>query len=109
VTQDGQSKSGLKPLIEAGVLAPGAKLFTTYKGQRHEATVDADGHIHLADGSVHQKPSGAAVAIAGHRTNGWRFWKTTLGDRTVDLADLRPQALQPEQEDLPEDLPEQAI
>jgi len=52
--------SALQPLLDASVLAPGAALFAVHQGQRHEATVDKQSVIHLADGSTHQSPSGAA-------------------------------------------------
>jgi Restriction Enzyme Adenine Methylase Associated/Protein of unknown function (DUF2924) len=88
------SKKGgpLKPLLDACLLAPGAVLFAVHQGQRHEATVDEQGVIHLADGSTHQSPSGAAVKITGRETNGWTFWRTTIDDKTVRLRELRDQA-----------------
>jgi hypothetical protein len=89
-TSDQPKKSGaLKALIDAGLMAPGASLFAVYQGQRHEATVDADGIIHLADGTSHNKPSGAAVAVTGYETNGWTFWKTTIDGQAVRLRELR--------------------
>jgi hypothetical protein len=83
--------SALKPLLDAGLLAPGAVLFAVHQGQRHEATVDEQGVIHLADGSTHLTPSGAAVKITGGETNGWKFWRTTIDDKTVRLRELRDQ------------------
>jgi hypothetical protein len=85
------SKKGnaLQPLLDAGLLAPGAVLFAVRQGQRHEATVDRQGVIHLADGSTHQSPSGAAVKITDRATNGWTFWQTTIDGKAVQLNKLR--------------------
>jgi hypothetical protein len=85
-------QAALKPLLDSGLLTPGAKVFAAFKGQRYEATVDEEGLLHLADGSKYRKPSGAAVAITGYETNGWRFWRVASGDKTILLADLREQA-----------------
>jgi len=46
----------------------------------------------LSDGSVHKNPSGAAVAITGHETNGWTFWRAEIGGQSVRLRELREQS-----------------
>jgi hypothetical protein len=86
-------KSGaLKPLLESGVLEPGATVWARTHGQRHEASVDADGCLHLSDGSVHKNPSRAAVATGGYLTNGWTFWRVDNDQGSVLLKELREQA-----------------
>lgn len=79
----------LKALIDAGHLRARAPLIATFHAKQHQALVEADGHIRLADGSVYANPSRAAVAIAGHETNGWRFWKVLDDNKLVRLADPR--------------------
>lgn len=87
------TKAGaLKPLIEQGLLASEATVFATFKGQRHEATVTDDGSLRLPDGTVERNPSGAAVKVTGYETNGWGFWRTEVGGKSVRLRDLRAQA-----------------
>jgi hypothetical protein len=86
-------KSGpLKALIDAGVLEVGTQLSASSKDGLRKATVDSDGYLHLDDGSVHQKPSGAARRITGYATNGWTFWHTTIDGNPVSLKTLREQA-----------------
>lgn len=87
---------GLKPLFDAGLLEPGATVWASFRDRRYEATVDDDGFLHLADGSVHKNPSGAAVEITGHETNGWTFWRVDLGGETIRLKELRERAKAPE-------------
>jgi Restriction Enzyme Adenine Methylase Associated len=84
-----KAPGGLKFLLDAGLLEPGAELWATSHGQRHEATVDDDGSLHLGDGSIYRNPSGAAVAITGHETNGWMFWRVRLGSQSLRLKELR--------------------
>lgn len=79
----------LRTLVEKGIVAPGATVVATFKGGKREATVDADGCLHLDDGSVHATPSRAARAITGYATNGWSFWKAEVDGETVALAVLR--------------------
>jgi hypothetical protein len=81
----------LKPLVDAGLLESGAVLFAVHQGQRHEATVDDQGVIHLRDGTIYTNPSAAAVSITGHETNGWMFWRTTIENKNVRLRELRDQ------------------
>jgi hypothetical protein len=86
------SVGGLKPLLDAGLLTLNETVWGSYKGARHEATVDADGFLHLADGNTHKNPSGAAVAITGYETNGWAFWRVDRDGKGIALKALREQA-----------------
>jgi hypothetical protein len=56
---------------------PGSDFMVEYKGTTHTARV-VDGKLELSDGSRFSTPSAAAVHIAGHPINGWRFWKCKL-------------------------------
>jgi hypothetical protein len=61
-------------LIGAGLLEPGTTLYAKRQAHAHRtATVLVDGRIDV-DGNVHDSPSGAAKAIIGKQTNGWKFW-----------------------------------
>jgi hypothetical protein len=45
-------------------------------GERYEATIQVDGSFHLADGTVHQSPSLAAMRAAGLVScDGWHAWR----------------------------------
>ena len=83
----------LTPLIEAGLIDPGATLVGAYKGTEYQATVESDGTLRF-DGKAYGSPSAAAVAIVskhGLRSwNGWTFWKSTSADGEARyLDDLR--------------------
>lgn len=82
----------LKALVEAGVVPAGATVFATFKGGRRHASIDADGCLHLDDGSVYKKPSAAARAVTGYESNGWNFWKIEIDGKTVPLKALRETA-----------------
>ena len=61
-------------LIGAGLLEPGTTLYAKRQAHAHRtATVLVDGRIDV-DRNVHDSPSGAAKAITGKQTNGWKFW-----------------------------------
>jgi hypothetical protein len=87
---------GLQDLIKAGQLAPGSKLYMSYKPnssqerKTYEVIVENDGSLRGDDQSF--SPSYAAVYYinkAGNprkTANGWNVWKTEDG---LSLADLR--------------------
>ena len=76
-------------LIRAELLAPGARLRSIPSQHEEVAHVRADGQLTVV-GEVYDSPSGAAVAVVGHETNGWTFWGAPSGDgRLVPLAELR--------------------
>jgi hypothetical protein len=80
---------GLSELIEAGMLAAGARLVATYKGAEYEAGVTEDGRLRFPNGSVESSLSTAAVRVTGRPTNGWTFWKLEKEDQMISLARLR--------------------
>jgi Restriction Enzyme Adenine Methylase Associated len=55
----------------------GSQFMADYKGNTRSGVVK-DGKLELDDGSKFTTPSAAAVHIAGHNMNGWRFWKCKL-------------------------------
>ncbi|MFT4010316.1 MAG: hypothetical protein QM655_09785 [Nocardioidaceae bacterium] len=75
--------------FESGALQPGEKLVWERRNndERYVATVDAEGHFHLDDGSVFETPSGAARHLAGYDVSGWRVWaRESDGKSLRDLA-----------------------
>ncbi|MER7619868.1 hypothetical protein [Streptomyces sp. NPDC126503] len=67
---------GLAPMIEAGDLRVGEKLYWSRPrlGVRHEATVLENGWMSF-EGKPYRTPSGAAVAAAGSQADGWTAWR----------------------------------
>ncbi len=76
-------------LVEAGLIAPGAKL--TDGRKRHSALVRADGALSLAGfvGSIHKT---GALAQGLPACNGWTFWHYEEKGRLAPIDDLRAQA-----------------
>ena len=61
-----------------------------HRGQTHAAVVSEDGTIHY-QGKAFSTPSGAARAITGVPTNGWRVWQYQRSPgEWVPLRALRP-------------------
>ncbi len=75
-------------LVEAGLLAPGARL--TDARQRYFALVRADGTLSLSGvvGSIHKT---GALAQGLPACNGWTFWHYEAGDRLAPIDELRAQ------------------
>ncbi len=70
--------NGGRPWEVSGTKFPQGSDFTVeYKRTSYGAKV-VDGKLELSDGSRFSTPSAAAVHIAGHPINGWRFWKCRL-------------------------------
>lgn len=71
-------RASLKELLDVELISPGSVLFADYKGEHHEATVQADGTI-MFEGKAYQKPSAAARAVTTKHgvkhVNGWAFWQ----------------------------------
>lgn len=53
---------------------PGSKLETTYKGQRYEATMLANGEVEF-NGQTYSSVSRAAAKVVGGAVNGFEFWR----------------------------------
>ncbi|MGW3996308.1 restriction system modified-DNA reader domain-containing protein [Amycolatopsis sp. NPDC004772] len=95
VTADGRSmhlidgrRVTVPDLLEARLLAPGAKLRFERKrvGATFDATVTATGKIRLEpDGEEFRSPSRAAMVAAGMRAvDGWRAWVVVAEQRLLD-------------------------
>lgn len=82
--------TSLHDLILSGVLAPGTALLPARDGLDATGVLNADGTI-TVDDVVYDSPSGAARAVIGHATNGWRFWLADTPAGLVRLDDLRQQ------------------
>lgn len=79
----------LADIVAAGLMETSV-IFTTYKGQRYEASQHGENGLVLADATSFNSLSLAAAHITGRPTNGWTFWKkTSRGGKTVALAKLR--------------------
>jgi hypothetical protein len=93
-------------LIGSGLLTPGTTLYARRRAHAHRtATVLADGRIDI-DGNVYDSPSGAAKAITGKQTNGWKFFLVEPGStRTLRslLQDYAEQTTTDIEEDALED------
>jgi hypothetical protein len=76
----------LAQLIQAGLLQPGEQLYwpRANKGQIHTATLTADGTLQLADGTHHANPSAAITALGLPNNNGWKLWRRTRDNHTLD-------------------------
>jgi hypothetical protein len=79
-----RKKVDLSDLIAGGALEPGMSLFPRRKKYSHRvATLLPDGKVEV-DSVAFQRPSDAAIAITGKRTNGWWFFLTDqLSERSL--------------------------
>lgn len=80
-------------LIEAGLLEPPepVEFVRPRLGQHYAATIRADGSFELADGSVHQSPSLAAMRAADLASyDGWHAWRIPrIGNVTLHALRMR--------------------
>lgn len=75
----------VKHLVAAGLLKPGERLIATHRDfSGVEATIEADGRIHL-NGKSFGSPSGAGGSLRKTATNGWYFWALPDGRRLRDV------------------------
>jgi hypothetical protein len=81
------SAVALTDLVAAGLLAADAPLVASSHGKEHTASL-REGGVQW-NGTVYSSLSTAAVAITGKPTNGWTFWRTSVGEKPVALAKLR--------------------
>src|SRR5690606_10839233 len=78
----------LLDLINGGVLTPGMAFFPRPKKHSHKvATLLLNGQVEV-DGVAYSRPTDAATAIVGKRTNGWRFFLVDQASRR-SLRDVR--------------------
>ncbi|MFE6233750.1 DUF262 domain-containing protein [Cellulosimicrobium sp. NPDC057862] len=82
----GGSRTTLGDLLDAGLIAPGARLYA--RGGVVVASVGADGLIDLGD-RKYESLSAAGIAVAGHAINGWSYWRIDRGTGRVPLSVLR--------------------
>lgn len=79
-------------LVQSGLLKPGTELRSMASKWDARAVVNVDGTIQIGSERFNS-PSMAAVAVAGGRRNGWRFWGIPAGDGSLrPLHDLRPES-----------------
>ncbi|MCP2342019.1 hypothetical protein [Actinomadura rupiterrae] len=78
----------VRDLLNAGLLAPHAKLVSTVGSWPGEALVRPDGRIEFT-GQVFNTLSGAASALVGGAANGWVVWSIETDTGRVSLATLR--------------------
>ncbi len=75
----------VKDLVAAGLLEPGTVLSgRPGTWQDTKASIREDGLIEL-DGKTYESPSGAGLALRGHATNGWHFWRLSDGRNLQDV------------------------
>ena len=77
-------------LLAAGAIEPGTRLVwhRSNLDKTHEAVVQEDGSIRVADGDVYADPSPAAMHFSGSSVNGWKAWRVGVIEGE-SLADLR--------------------
>jgi len=76
----------LVQLLEAGLLHQGERLYwpRASTGKLHKATITADGHVRLADGTRHATPSAALTALGSPNSSGWKLWRLARDDQPLD-------------------------
>lgn len=85
--------------VAKGVRFPaGTEFRAVHKGKTYLARVE-EGALRLGDRRF-DSPSAAAVAIAGHPVNGWRFWSCRLPGRSgwqpIETLRTRGQTAEPQ-------------
>ena len=80
----------LRDLLNGGLLRSGQPLVGTRSGVSYAATVTADGHVELEDGTREESPSTAGAKVLNTAScNGWSFWQTDTSRGRVRLARIR--------------------
>jgi hypothetical protein len=93
----------LKAIIDAGLVAVPIEVEMTYKKQRHEATLEANGTI-TYQGNSYQTPSKASSAVRdGKASNGWDYWYFQDGGGELKLLDYLRKAFIDHRESLADD------
>jgi modification methylase len=88
-TKRSEPRIAFASLVEAGLIAPGAKLADAKR--RHSALVRADGALAIGGivGSIHKT---GALVQGLPACNGWTFWHYEVAGRLVPIDDLRERA-----------------
>ncbi|MGA8172412.1 MAG: site-specific DNA-methyltransferase [Methylocystis sp.] len=88
-TKRGEPRVAFASLVDAGLIAPGAKLADAKR--RHSALVRADGALAIGGvvGSIHKT---GALVQGLPACNGWTFWHYEDAGRLVPIDDLRERA-----------------
>ena len=88
-TKRSEPRIAFASLVEAGLIAPGAKLADAKR--RHSALVRADGALAIGGivGSIHKT---GALVQGLPACNGWTFWHYEDAGRLVPIDDLRARA-----------------
>ena len=88
-TKRSEPRIAFASLVEAGLIAPGAKLADAKR--RHSALVRADGALAIGGivGSIHKT---GALVQGLPACNGWSFWHYEDAGRLVPIDDLRERA-----------------
>ena len=88
-TKRSEPRIAFASLVEAGLIAPGAKLADAKR--RHSALVRADGALAIGGivGSIHKT---GALVQGLPACNGWTFWHYEDAGRLVPIDDLRERA-----------------
>jgi hypothetical protein len=96
-TGEGSDSSSftLNALYASGLLTSDDGIYAEFRGNRYDATFQADGQIRICDGRTFQSLSAAARAITGYSTNGWAFWRTLRDGEAVTLGALRDELQAP--------------
>ncbi|NRQ33959.1 hypothetical protein HII36_19190 [Nonomuraea sp. NN258] len=81
-------KTTMLDLIQAGLLQPGARLYSTATPHPAEATLNSDGSIQY-DGKAYEYLSGAGKAVTEYDVNGWTFWEIETSKGIRSLASVR--------------------
>jgi hypothetical protein len=91
----GRTRAGSAPAALWRYVDARLKIRLVHRGQTHTGVVQKNGTIHY-QGTVFSTPSGAARAITGVPTNGWRVWQYQRSPgEWVPLRALRQQADEP--------------
>ncbi len=88
-TKRGEPRIAFASLVDAGLIAPGAKLADAKR--RHTALVRADGALAIGGvvGSIHKT---GALVQGLPACNGWTYWHYEESGRLVPIDDLRARA-----------------
>jgi hypothetical protein len=80
----------LQKLLDTGLVNPGQKIFSNYKGKRYEAEITDTGKLRLLhDNATCNSLSRAATHITGTEIDGWTWWYTFKDGQKCLMDDIR--------------------